>query len=150
MAMWKPQGATDSDTRGLERQWAFTLTHEFTHAFVARYRTNRAMPRWLHEGLADYIAARQFPRTDRPQAAREMARRNDALDFLFNDDQLPGGEYYPVMQMMVTMLIEKSPQTFHQYFDAIKDGTRAEQALKQFYGFDYAGFLKVWRAWIEQ
>ena len=58
MAMWKPE--VKSDIHSAEVQWAYVLVHEFTHAFVARYRTNARIPRWLNEGIAEVIASIQY------------------------------------------------------------------------------------------
>ena len=102
MAMWKPkvqvQGAQG---RTAEEQWAYVLTHEFTHAFVERYKTNRHIPRWLNEGVAEVIAQGEFPQPNRKVLAREMALNNLPVDLIFDDEQMPGGQYYPVMQTMV-------------------------------------------------
>src|SRR5581483_8972832 len=57
MAMWKPRARSrNADEQNPEIEWATTLTHEFTHAFVDRYRSSRRIPRWLNEGLAELIA----------------------------------------------------------------------------------------------
>ena len=46
MVMWKPDVAKAKGNVHLaELEWAYTLTHEFTHAFVARYRSNGLVPR---------------------------------------------------------------------------------------------------------
>ena len=151
MAMWKPKQAVNGvQGRGAEEQWAYTLTHEFTHAFVDRYKSNRRIPRWLNEGLAEVIAQTQFPQPNRWAMAKQMADNNAPLDQLFDDDQLPGGPYYPVMQTMVQMLIQQNRQTFLQYFDAIKDGEKPEAALKKYYGVDYAGLEKAWKKYINR
>lgn len=149
MAMWKPSAAAldmpGQSVQNMERQWAYTLTHEFTHAFVDRYKSNRPIPRWLNEGLAEVIAQRQFPRPETRPAAREIASSNQDVDFLFDDNQMPGGEYYPVMQTMVQMLIDTNRQNFMAFFDAIKDGQPAEEALHQYYGLTYATMSAAWR-----
>ena len=46
---------------------------------------------------------------------------------------MPGGEYYPVMQTMVQMLIEQDRALFLKYFDAIKNGEKPEAALKRIF-----------------
>ena len=149
MAMWQPRTQVNgAQGKNAKEQWAYTLTHEFTHAFVDRYISNRRIPRWLNEGLAEVIAQGQFPQPGRRTFAREMALLNTPLDQLFDDENMPGGEYYPVMQTMVEMLIKQNRKTFLDYFDAIKDGVKPENALKQYYGIDYPGLIKAWRKFI--
>jgi hypothetical protein len=58
---------------------------------------------------------------------------------------MPSGNYYPVMQTMVELLVNKGRKNFIAMIDAIKDGTEPEAALKQFYKLDYAGLTKEWR-----
>src|SRR4051794_34152953 len=76
MAMWKPavnENAGAAQRAAAERRWAYTLTHEFTHAFVDRYRNSHSIPRWLNEGIAEVIAQSQFPQPNRRVFARDMA-----------------------------------------------------------------------------
>jgi hypothetical protein len=148
MAMWKPaQMIQGAEGRTPEEQWAYTLTHEFTHAFVDRYKSNRHIPRWLNEGLAEVIAQTQFPQPNRRIFARELAGEGVGVSNIFDDDQMPGGQMYPVMQTMVEMLINQDRKAFIRFFDAIKDGEKPEAALKRIYGLDYAGLEKAWRAY---
>jgi hypothetical protein len=149
MAMWKPYKKLDSaQGANPEEQWAYTLTHEFTHAFVDRYKSSRRIPRWLNEGLAEVIAQTQFPQQGRHELAREMALNRNPVDQLFSDEYMPTGEYYPVMQTMVEMLIKQDRKGFIRFFDAIKDGEKPEAALKDVYGMDYRGLVKGWRNYI--
>jgi hypothetical protein len=149
MAMWMPYMKIDSaQGASPEQQWAYTLTHEFTHAFVDRYKSNRRIPRWLNEGLAEVIAQGQFPQPGRHELARDMALNQNPVQQLFNDEYMPTGEYYPVMQTMVEMLIKQDRQGFIRFFDAIKDGEKPEAALKDVYGMDYRGLVKAWRNYI--
>ncbi|MGH7180180.1 MAG: hypothetical protein ACREJC_22570, partial [Tepidisphaeraceae bacterium] len=106
MAMWKPQAG--GNMRQAELQWGYVLVHEFTHAFVARYRSNQGIPRWLNEGVAEVIANSQFPRANARQWARLMASKvdNHVME-LFDDDKMPSGEMYPVMMSMVQTLVAR-------------------------------------------
>jgi hypothetical protein len=152
MAMWKPAFAGGTAQRATaERRWAYTLTHEFTHAFVDRYRNSRPIPRWLNEGVAEVIAQSQFPQPDRRVMARNMAadrREFTDYEFLFDDEQMPGGEWYPVMQTMVETLITKDRQNFLQLFDAIKDNEKPEKAMKRIYGWEYPDLVREWRLYV--
>lgn len=142
MIMYKP-GA--DDIAEAEKEWAHCLVHEFTHAFVARYRTNARMPRWLNEGVAEVIAAKNFPFPGTYPFAKRMALENKTAPELFDDDNMPSGEWYPVMQTMVELLIAQDHVAFKQMFDAIKDGTDGEVALKKYFGIDYSQLMADWR-----
>jgi hypothetical protein len=142
MVMYKP-GAGDVDEA--EKEWAHALVHEFTHAFVARYRTNARVPRWLNEGIAEVIAAKSFPFPGTYPYAQRMAREHKSAGTLFDDDKMPSGEWYPVMQTMVEMLIAQDHSAFKKMFDDIKSGTDGEAALKKFYNIDYDQLMNDWR-----
>ena len=53
--------------------------------------------------------------------------------------------WYGEAYSMVKYLIDKGPDTYAKFFATIKKGTRFDDALKQVYGFDYAGFEDEFR-----
>ncbi len=149
MAMSKPDASlTDNNIREAERLWSYVLTHEFTHAFVARYRTNHLMPRWLNEGVAEVVAQSAFPRPDSRRYARMMADDGN-ITSIFDDRNMPGAEMYPVMMTMTEALIQVDPKKFLTYFNALKDGAEPEKTMKEMYGVDYAGLETAWRRYIK-
>lgn len=153
MAMWKPDQSL-TGTNNLDdarRLWAYVLVHEFTHAFLARYKSNVFVPRWLNEGIAEVIAYNEFPYGGRRRMAKLIATQRIDVRFLFNDrGTRPTGEYYPVMQSMVELMVEQHKQGFLKLIDAIKDGKRPEAALQEFYHVDYDQFITIWRDWAKR
>lgn len=145
MVMWKPDTRAYPSLKEAEDRWAYTLTHEFTHAFISRYRTNRQIPRWLNEGLAEVIASGRYPRPGAHAFAKEMAGRQFNFAALFDDEKMPGGAMYPVMQTMVEALIQENRRAFLAMFDDIKDGMEPEAALKKHYKAGYRDWEKAWR-----
>ncbi len=148
MAMWKPRvGAgvnAATDTPDAERRWARTLLHEFVHAFVSRYRTNRPIPRWLNEGVAEYISEQQFPSQNYYGWARQMAIQQVDINPLFDDAVMPPGEFYPVMMTLVEVLAKENPKAFISFFAAIKDGMEPEEALQKHFNVGYDGLQLAW------
>ncbi len=150
MAMWKPTVDKDNSASNAMQQaqmhWAYVLTHEFTHAFIARYRSNKGIPRWLNEGLAEVIANTKFPRETARPFARMMASRS-TVDFktLFDDNKMPGGEMYPVMMTMVEMLIKRDRNAFLSYIDDLKSGTEPDAALQKAFKLDDASLVAQWK-----
>lgn len=147
MSMWKPTAALvgSSDIKEAEWLWGNVLVHEFTHAFLARYKSNVFVPRWLNEGCAEVIAQEVVPLKGRYEIARLMALQGADVMQLFDDKNIPTGEYYPVMQTMVEMLVQSSRPSFIKFIDAIKEGDDPEEALKKHFNMDYAGLAKEWR-----
>jgi hypothetical protein len=145
MVMWKPETKKKGSVEAAEVNWAHTLTHEFTHAFVARYRSNHRIPRWLNEGLAEVIAGIPFPRPGTHLYAKMMAGKSFPFQDLFDDNKLPPGSMYPVMQTMVEALIKEDRKAFLKMFDDIKDGMDPEEAMRKNYKAGYADWEKAWR-----
>ncbi|MGN6724920.1 MAG: hypothetical protein ACTHLZ_03305, partial [Tepidisphaeraceae bacterium] len=152
MAMWKPnQSLTGTNNMDdARRLWAYVLVHEFTHAFLARYKSNVFVPRWLNEGIAEVIAMHQFPYPDHYRMARYMASVNHDFSFLFDSSNRPSGEYYPVMQSMVELLVQSDRQGFLKLIDAIKKGEPCEQAMQEIYHTNYDRFQRTWRDWAKK
>jgi len=150
MAMWQPAAFGDQSKRNeAEREWGYTLVHEFSHAFVARYRTNQHLPRWLDEGIAEVVAQSQFPRQYVRAFARQMSEQADKqVTAVFDESVRPGGDMYPVMMTMVEVLIRENPKKFLAYFNAIKDGQEGEPALKSIFGMDYPALKRTWKIYI--
>lgn len=149
MVMWKPDPKKYGGTQQAERAWGRVLTHEFTHAFVHHYHTERAVPRWLNEGLAEAVAANLFPVPQAYDAARQIASQKKTIGFLFTDDEEDKKfEYYPVHRTLTETLIVKDRKGFVTLFDAMKEGTSFDEALKQQYKWDHAAFEQAWRQYL--
>jgi hypothetical protein len=143
MAMFRPtRDVMENDPKG---QFAHTLMHEFTHAFIARYRTNGRVPRWMHEGMAEYISYKHYPRKFPYPFAKYMAEKQFPFDSMFDDKKPPGAEMYPVMQTMVEALIKDNPKGFIRMFNDVKDGVDPELAIKKQYKATYKDFEQAWR-----
>lgn len=78
-----------------------TLRHELVHAFLYLKTRNRA-PRWLHEGLAQYIAGQQLIVSEQEFAPLFEPRTGQALGFI---EQSFAGEQAQVLIAYQTSLI---------------------------------------------
>lgn len=150
MAMWKPDPKMTYGSIPLaKRVWAYTLTHEFTHAFIARYISNAQIPVWLNEGVAEVIASETFPHLYSVKQARDRALSNDDISAIFTDRR-PSGEWYPVMHTLTETLILKSRRSFIDLFMDLKNGKTEEEALHDRYGWDHETLTKYWRKYMAQ
>lgn len=146
LVMWKPK-IDDNNRAKAMRDWGYVLAHEFTHAFVARYRTNARIPTWLNEGLAEIVASSVFPRPKAREQARLMAADHPSIASIFQA-QHPDAPWYPVMQTLVQTLIARDRPAFLKMFDQIKAGASVEQALKNCYGWSESDLERAWRRYI--
>jgi hypothetical protein len=148
LVMWKPK-VDGSNVKQARQDWAYVLAHEFTHAFVARYRTNALVPTWLNEGLAEVVASGEFPRPQAIEQAREMAGEHRSIAEIFNAEH-PDAPWYPVMQTLVQTLIARDHRAFLSMFDDVKNGIPIEKAMKNRYGWSEADLERAWRRYVAQ
>jgi hypothetical protein len=128
-----------------------TLRHELGHILnqTAGEGSLGKLPSWLDEGTAVY--AQSTPGNGYLGAFQSAARRNQLIPFA--QMGTPSGDaskvnlFYGQSYAMVRYLIDKGgPPQYAEFFATIKRGSRFDEALKQVYGFDLAGFEEEFRA----
>ncbi|MEX2285883.1 MAG: hypothetical protein WD648_02265, partial [Planctomycetaceae bacterium] len=116
--------------------FAKVLVHETAHGYMFRYKSDRMIPRWLNEGIADWIAgvivtASNIVRQRQVQAA-ERLRSTHSLERLFDSDS-PEYWQYGVASSMVDLMIRHDKEAFRLFFDGIKEGLTWEDSLERAY-----------------
>ena len=129
------------------RNWFFeVLVHEATHAFVSRYLTNRNIPTWVNEGLADYMASTLLTNTYASRkyvsATRQALRGRDPRG-VFQGVGLNEFDY-GIAQSWVQYLIARDRQAFIQFVRLLKEGAADEQALQQAYKLTHEQLVQQW------
>ena len=150
LVMSKPRHLELYGAEAARGVWRRNLTHEFSHAFFARYRSNAFVPRWLNEGLAEVIAQKVYPRPGALSTAKRIARNNQSIARIFDDRSLAGPEMYPVMMTLVQALYEEDTAKFVEYINRIKAGENGQKALHELYDVDYRGLEAAWRRMMMQ
>jgi hypothetical protein len=150
MAVHKPQadhgGKKTSEAMVM---WKYVLTHEMTHAFVARYISDRHVVTWLNEGIAEVVASSRILHNVHLDA-KYAASKYGSLDKLFADDgKFKAADMYPVMRTLVEVLIKRDHTAFMKMFDDIKNGKAPDTALMDNYHWTYAQLEAVWRQYIK-
>ena len=127
-----------------------TLRHEFTHIIneTAGEGPFGKLPSWLDEGTAVY--GQVTPGDNFTGAFDSAARGNRLIPFVSMatapSDAALVNLFYGQAYTMAKYLVDKDgPATYAQFFANIKKGGRFEDALKQTYGFDLAGFEDEFR-----
>ena len=118
------------------------LVHETSHGFVHRYLSSARAPSWLNEGMADWLAdkvvgGKQIKTRQRMSAAQVKAR-GDWGDVL-NVERI-NGDQYGICSVLVEILVasDRGKGKFKEFFDAMKEGQSAQEALKEHFGMTYA------------
>jgi hypothetical protein len=148
LVMSKPVATGAVGLPRARQMWARTLTHEFVHAFLARYRGDRHLPRWLNEGLAEMLAETIMARPNAIATARQVAQRGEPISYVFDDAAVPGARMYPVMMTLTNGLYRQDPRKFVAMVDAIKAGQDPEEALQEYFGLNYVGLERLWRHYL--
>jgi len=126
-----------------------TLRHEFTHIINATAGEGPLgkLPSWLDEGTA--VNGQTSP-GDNYTGSFQSAVRNDRLIPFAQMGTAPSDAakvnlFYGQSYFMAKHLIDKGADKYAQFFGTIKKGARFDDALKQTYGFDLAGFEAEFR-----
>ena len=136
----------ERDPRRLQELFA----HEGTHAFFQLYRRPVALPLWLHEGLAEFMAVVNDPslKARKSGAAMAIARAGSGIQHVLacqmgEDLKIPE---YSVAYTLVDYLQRMSRTKFKDLVRLLKEGKTVDAAMQAAYGFDCAGMEKRWRA----
>ncbi|WP_292991376.1 hypothetical protein [Mycobacterium sp.] len=133
-------GAVDMNQRALR----IVLTHELFH-YAARADTALDAPRWLTEGVADYVARPQRPL---PDIGLPAALPSDA------DLDDPGSRRSQAYDRAWTFALyvadTRGPPTLRAFYVAACGDrhTTLPAAVRQVLGTDDAGLLADWRQWL--
>ncbi len=124
----------------LNRAARATVRHELVHAFL-HFKTRGRTPRWLHEGIAQWLEPRSSGSRE-ISLAREARRRG--LD-------APVPFTYPNALSQVEYLIDYYGT--HELLDLLehlRDGLSVNAALRDTYRFDVAGLGSEWARWLDR
>jgi acyl-CoA-binding protein len=136
---------------GSDQEVEATTAHELTHLITHQLTDNpfASIPAWLNEGLSMYAEGELRPSN---QLALEAAISSNTLLSLRTASSLPGrpeqvnlfyGEAYSVVKYLIDTY---GPEKMAQLLAVFKQGSSADAALKQVYGFDTEGLENAWRA----
>jgi hypothetical protein len=118
--------------------FAKVLVHETAHGYVHRYKSNKRIPKWLNEGVADWIAGVVVPESssvrDRQRSAALRLRTAQTLGGQFFEAKRLQSWQYGIGSSMVDLLIRGNNDAFRVFFDGIKEGLTWQDSLQRAYG----------------
>lgn len=132
------------------KTWFYeVLVHEATHGFISRYLSNRGIPMWLNEGLADYMAGNLVPGAlagSRPiDATKKAVKEKIDVSRVLKNVELEAFDY-GIAQSFVQYLIARDRKAFIKLVTLLKEGRSEEEAMKQAYNLTSEQFLRAWTA----
>ncbi|MFP4105163.1 MAG: hypothetical protein ACLFVU_03640 [Phycisphaerae bacterium] len=123
------------------------LVHEASHAFLARYLTNRHVTSWVNEGLAEYMAATLvkdgFAMDRCKLATKEAAKGERSIMPVFDGVKLDSFDY-GVAQSLTRYLISRDKKAYIKFIQLQKQGKSDEEALKEAYGITREQLARLW------
>jgi hypothetical protein len=128
------------------------LSHEATHAATG-VALGSALPEWLLEGFADYVALRDVPlplSTTAGQVIRDV-RRNGPPAHLpgtaeFNAKAEDFGEEYEAAWLACRLLAQLGgEQQLVRLYDEVKAGAALDPTMRSLFGFGVGEFTKTWQ-----
>jgi hypothetical protein len=135
------------------RRFYEVLVHEGTHAFMNRLISNRPLPRWVEEGLADFMAATLVPMSDAThkhvEGARHALRQPNAIPRLFDKKELTAIDY-GIAQSLVRYLIQTNANGFVQFVSLLKKGAGESEALAGAYGWSRNELIRNWTIYAQR
>jgi len=124
------------------------LVHEGTHAFLHRYISEKSMPLWVEEGLADYVAASLVPEAEVNRsylhATRVALNRPETVQkVLEKKDDLTPTEY-GIAQSLIRFLVIQDRVAMIRFIQLIKQGKSETTALAEAYHGTRRDLVQKW------
>lgn len=139
--------------RSNRTQFLSTLVHEASHAFLGRYISNRFVPSWLNEGIAEYMAATVVEGSGENRlyidSTRQALRDGGDIRYIFGPWRLDP-MYYGLAQSLVRYLIHRDREAFIEMIRLIKTGSTDDEALAEAYGLTKDELVRDWARYCQR
>ena len=118
--------------------FAQMLVHETSHGFNFRYRTQRHLPSWVDEGMAEWIGATLVPASNavrrKEQASLRSLQATHSMQGLFDSSriiEIPNS--YGMASSLTTFLVKSDQRKYVAFINGIKEGKTWQESLKDSY-----------------
>lgn len=142
------------DSEADYHQFAWTLVHEGTHAFLHRWHGSRLIPHWVNEGIAEWTADRVLgARCPAAENARLLARQYVSFNWPIRDMLESVGPIevyqYALAHSVVAFLDTMGPGNLAKFVRGLKEGQSAASALAdQWESMTTETLERQWRGWV--
>jgi tetratricopeptide (TPR) repeat protein len=137
--------------RGLERldeSIRTTLHHELTHAFV-HSRAGGATPRWLNEGVAEYMEGTRTAKTG--DVLAEYLNDGNSLEHCVASAQCDVRVFYPAAASMVDYLVQvRGLPGISETLLALGQGNDIDASLRRVFGRGQAELIREWEHFVKR
>ncbi len=137
--------------RGLERLDAHiktTLHHELAHAFI-HAKAGKSAPRWLHEGLAEYVEGTRTEENGKLLA--RVINSGQSFKQCLTTAACDVRLFYPAAASMVDYMIQKRGMGgIRDLLSALGDGDDIDESLNRVLGYDTSGLIRDWEHFVRR
>lgn len=125
-----------------------TLHHELAHAFV-NARAGKGAPRWLHEGLAEYV---EGTRPEQGAAAiADVLRQGRSFEGCLASARCDVRLFYPAATSLVHYMIQvRGMGGIRDLLAALGEGSDIDQALERVMSRDQASLIRDWEHFVKR
>ncbi len=112
------------------------IVHETSHGFIHRYKTKAQLPNWVDEGMADLIGAEMVPaskavRGRELKAIQQLAQQR-SFHGMLSADRITADQY-GMASNLNRFLLQSNRQEYVRFIEALKEGMKWEEALRDAY-----------------
>ncbi len=145
MIMSKPVKTDYEDVKRTEKRWASVLAHEMTHLFASRWHTDKHLPAWINEGLAELMETRLFPELHTKEGLARYLVASMDVNTLLEMARPETPRDYACMQTIVETLVDTNSREFIHLVAMLKEDATVEDALEACYGWTVDDLQSAWQ-----
>jgi tetratricopeptide (TPR) repeat protein len=132
----------------VDEQIRSTLHHELAHAFI-HARAGKGVPRWLHEGLAEYLEGSRAAQYGKPLA--KLLSDGSSLEMCVSAGQCDVQLFYPAATSLVEYMIDnRGMGGIRDLLTALGEGNDIDQSLRKVMGRDESGLIADWQHFVKR
>jgi hypothetical protein len=127
------------------------LVHETSHGFIHRYKTKAQLPNWVDEGMADLIGAEMVPTSavvkNREYRAIQQLTQQRSLGGMLTAERIEAWQYGAASNLN-RFLLNANREGYVRFIEALKEGQKFDEALRNAYGSAPDELLAHYGRWI--
>jgi hypothetical protein len=127
------------------------LVHETSHGFIHRYKTKAQLPNWVDEGMADLVGAEMVPDSTAVRKREYMAMlrlaEQPSLGGMLAAERISDWQY-GLASNLNRFLLQADRDSYVRFIEALKEGMKWEEALREAYRSTPEEMLSHYSQWI--
>jgi tetratricopeptide (TPR) repeat protein len=132
----------------VDAQIRSTLHHELVHAFIHARAGERA-PRWLHEGVAEYMEGTRG--SDQGSLLARVIAEGNSFEYCLPSAQCDVRLFYPAAASLVDYLIQmRGVGGIRDVLTSLGEGSDIDKALQRVLGKDEGALIREWEHFVSR